>query len=93
MGDMTVGPGFSENSGGDMTRGGHDCRTYGLSYNVVRLEKHFVWNVTNFLLYLTILNLILVPEKAKIFFKITSDFILIIYKLIYLILYIYANLS
>ena len=28
-GDMTVGQGFSENSGGDMTRDGHDYRTYG----------------------------------------------------------------
>ena len=26
---MTVGQGFSENSGGDMTQDGHDCRTYG----------------------------------------------------------------
>ena len=26
---MTVGQGFSENSGGDMTQDGHDYRTYG----------------------------------------------------------------
>ena len=27
-GDMTVGQGFSENSGGEMTQDGHDYRTY-----------------------------------------------------------------
>ncbi len=31
-GDMTVGQGFSENSGGDMTQDGHDCRTYGNNF-------------------------------------------------------------
>ena len=38
MGDMTVGQVFSENSGGDMTQDGHDCRTYGIIHRYLYME-------------------------------------------------------
>ena len=34
-GDMTAGYGFSENSGGDMTQDGHDCRNYSINKEIV----------------------------------------------------------